>query len=170
MKDRNTGILSSSDRAIAAKSEGKLVFSKLSAWQKQAVKAGVMRSCEWHHTGAAANRTDFYDPLDFSTLLPSDFPPTAIDSYIQSDTSRLRITITYKKLVGGYSQGSKKKYETITVTGLGVRKSDTLITGACGRRLSSNNDLVLLEYKAPKSRTWKEISKKEAESLGYGFI
>ena len=41
-----------------------------------------------------------------------------------------------------------------------------MITGAEGRRLSSNNKEVLYFYKKPRGRKWVEISREDAENLG----
>ena len=169
MKNSYTGLLSRSDNAIKAIESGLLTYSQLSAWQKRAVNAGVVRPCEWHHTSAAANRTDFFDPEQFYDLKPEDYPPIKAERATQGDLSRIRITITYQQMVGGFSRGARKKFETITVTGLDVRKSDNCITGARGGRLDSNNDAVIIEYLLRRCRQWREITKKEAIELGYSF-
>jgi hypothetical protein len=59
--------------------EGKLTYSQLKAWQKRAVDAGKVRSCEWHHTGKYFNETRYYDPDDFAELRAADFPPIKED-------------------------------------------------------------------------------------------
>jgi len=169
MKDRYTGILSLSDRAIKAKEDGLLTFSQLKAWQKRAAAQGAVRPREWHHTSAAANCTDFYDPADFAGLDPADYPPAKAEKSAQADLTRLRITITYERLTSGFSQRARKHYETVTATGLDVRKSDNKIIGAGGRRLNSNNVEAVFEYRAPRSRAWKRITKAEAKGLGYVF-
>jgi hypothetical protein len=169
MKDSYTGILSLSDRAIAAKADGKLTYSQLSAWQKRAVKAEAAWPCEWHHTSGAANRTDFYDLGEFEKLNPANFPAIKAEKAIQADPARLRITISYDKMTGGFSRHARKKFETITVTGLDIRKADNRITGAKGRRLDSKNTSVMLEHLPPKCRNWRAISKQQAEAIGYKF-
>ncbi|WP_304251497.1 hypothetical protein [Limosilactobacillus gastricus] len=62
-------------RSQEAIDEGLLTFSQLKAWQKRAVKANVVKPCEWHHTGKYYNQTYYYDPTDFADLNPKDFPP-----------------------------------------------------------------------------------------------
>jgi hypothetical protein len=167
MKNSLTGILSLSDRAIEAYEEGKTVYSNLAAWQRRAVDKGAVSPCEWHHTSAAANRTNFYALDDFADLNPADFPPAKIDNVEQGDLSRLRITITYKKMIGGFSSRARKKYEEVTVCGLDVRKQDGAITGAGGRRLSSNNTSVVYKYKPPRARKWRQVTLAEIKSMGY---
>ena len=163
------GILIKSDRAILAEECGFKPYSKLSAWQKRAVDEGAVSSREWHHTGAAANRTYYYDPTDFSELNPKDFPVIKENKVQQADLRRLKIEITFDKMVGGFTT-KRKKFEEVVVEGLDVRKKDNFITGACGRRLTSNNKKVKYLYKKPYARSFKEISRDEAYDLGYRFI
>lgn len=162
------GILIKSDRAIEAESCGKVTYSALKAWQKRAVDCARVLPCEWHHTSAAANRTNYYRPEDFEDLDPKDFPPRGKEGINQADLSRLKIVITYNKMISGFSSRNKK-FETITVEGLDVRKKDGKITGANGRRLSSNNISVVYMYKPYRARTWREILRSEAEEAGYVF-
>ena len=69
----NYGILTKSDRAIEAEERGLVTYSNLKAWQKRAVDRGIVRAREWHHTGAAANRTNYYSLEDFEDLNANDF-------------------------------------------------------------------------------------------------
>lgn len=169
MKNSFTGILSKSDRALEAEDRGLVVFSNLSAWQKRAVKAGKVHASEWHHTSAAANRTYYYDLEDFEDLDPQDFPVRKIEKLNQPDLKRVKIQITYQKMIGGFSAGARKRFETVVTTGLDIRKSDNAIIGAGGRRLSSNNDNVEFFYRKPHSRVFKEVQKSELYDLGYKF-
>ncbi|RKW07598.1 MAG: hypothetical protein D8H99_02475 [Streptococcus sp.] len=66
---------SRSERSQQAIDEGLLTKNQLKAWQKRAVEQGVIRPCEWHHTGKYFNKTEYYDPIDFEGLNPKDFPP-----------------------------------------------------------------------------------------------
>ena len=168
MKNRY-GVLTKSNNAIIAEENGLKTYSNLKAWQKRAVDKGTVRAAEWHHTGAAANRTDYYDPEDFADLNPADFPAKKKEKANQADLKRLKIEITFEKMVHGFTT-RHKTFETITVEGLDVRKSDNVITGAGGRRITSNNKEVKYFYKKPRARNFKEITEYEAMQLGYKFI
>ena len=168
MKNRY-GLLTKSDNAIYAEELGKRVYSKLKAWQKRAVDAGVISSCEWHHTSAAANKTFYYDLDDFEELDPKDFPPRKNEKERQADLSRLKIKITFEKMIGGFTSRNYK-FEECTVEGLDVRKKDNVITGAEGRRLSSKNKEVIFLYKKPHGKKFKQITRKEVVDLGYKLI
>ncbi len=163
------GILKKSNRAIEAEEEGKVTYSKLKAWQKRAVDRGVIKPCEWHHTGAAANQTNYYDLAEFEELDKDDFKFIKNETINQPDLSRLKIQIIYDKAVSGFT-GKNIKWEEISVEGLDVRKKDNVITGAKGRRITSNNKKVFYLYKAYRKKKFKKISKSEAENLGYKFI
>lgn len=163
------GILTKSNRAVEAEEKGLVTYTKLTAWQKRAVKAGVVKATEWHHTSAAANRTNYYDLNDFEALDKEMFKDEKKEKTNQADLARLIIEITYQEMVGGFSS-RYKKFKPVTVCGLDVRKKDNIITGAGGRRLSSKNDKVKFLYKKPRARIFQEITKSEAESLGYNFI
>lgn len=163
------GQLTKSDNALLAEERGLVTYSRLTAWQKRAVQAGVVRAAEWHHTSAAANCTNYYNLNDFESLDKDMFKAEKKAKTMQADLSRLKIEITFRKLVGGFTS-RYKKFETVTVSGLDVRKKDDIITGAGGRRLSSNNEQVKFLYKKPRARIFQEITKSEAESLGYNFI
>ena len=163
------GILTKSNRAMAAEEKGLVTYTKLTAWQKRAVKAGVVKATEWHHTSAAANRTNYYDLNDFEALDKKMFKDEKKEKTNQADLARLIIEITYQEMVGGFSS-RYKKFKPVTVSGLDVRKSDNVITGAGGRRLTSKNEKIRFLYKKPRARDFKEITKDEAESLGYNFI
>lgn len=169
MRNQRTGNLTLSDRAIEAKDRGLFTYSELSAWAKRAVDAGAVRRCEWHHTSAAANCTDFYDPADFYDLHAADFPPVKVERAAQSDLSRIRLTIRFDRMVGGFSRRAKPKWESVEARGLDVRKRDNAIIGADGRRLTSNNESVTIEVLPPRCRKWREVSRKEAEAMGYTF-
>lgn len=54
---------SRSERSQQAIDEGLLTKNQLKAWQKRAVEQGVIRPCEWHHTGKYFNKTEYYDPM-----------------------------------------------------------------------------------------------------------
>lgn len=64
----------------------------------------------------------------------------------------------------------RKKFETVEVRGLDIRKKDNMIIGAGGRRLDSNNDSIRFFYKKPRAKAFKEITRTEAIELGYRFI
>lgn len=66
---------SRSFRSQQAINDGLLTKTQLKAWQKRAVDSGVVKSCEWHHTGKFYNKTEYFDPADFLNLNPKDFPP-----------------------------------------------------------------------------------------------
>lgn len=163
------GILVKSDRAIAAEEKGLVTYSKLQAWQKRAVDRGVVRAREWHHTSGAANKTNYYNLADFEDLDSKDFQAVKKESADQADLNRLEIVITYQKMVGGFSS-RRKKFESVEVRGLDIRKKDNIIIGAGGRRLDSNNDSIRFFYKKPRAKAFKEITKTEAIELGYRFI
>ncbi len=164
------GVLTKSDRAIRAEENGLVTFSKLSAWQKRAVKAGRVIASEWHHTGASANETNYYDLEDFEELNKDDFKPEKIEKETQGDLKRLKIKVVYDEMVGGFTRGARKKFETVEKEGLDVRKKDNVIFGADGRRLDSNNKSIKFLYKKPYAKKWKEISLKEVIELGYKLI
>lgn len=168
MKNQN-GILIKSDRAIEAERNGLLTYRKLKPWQKRAVDRGVVIAREWHHTSGAANRTNYYSPADFENLDQDNFKARKAEVQNQADLNRLKIQITFQKMKSGFSS-KRKTFETVTVEGLDVRKSDNKITGAEGRRLDSKNDSVKFLYKKPRARSFKEITKTEAKELGYAFI
>ena len=169
-KNSMTGLLTISDRGLAAKEIGRVTYSELSAWQKRAVDAGAVRRCEWHHTGAAANPTSFYDLEDFAALDANDYPVVKKEAVPQADTSRLKIYITFDRMIGGYTRKARSKFETVTTDGsVDIRKSDNCIIGSQGRRLSSNNKQLRLEYLPPRGRKWREITRKEAVDIGYTF-
>ena len=163
------GVLTKSNNALVAEERGLITYSKLTAWQKRAVRAGAVQAAEWHHTSAAANRTNYYSLTDFESLDKEMFKASKEEKLKQADLSRLQIEITYQEMVGGFSS-RYKKFKPVTVCGLDVRKKDNIITGAGGRRLSSKNDKVKFLYKKPRTRIFQEITKEEAESLGYSFI
>lgn len=163
------GILVKSDRAIAAEEKGLVTYSKLQAWQKRAVDRGFVRAREWHHTSGTANKTNYYDLTDFDDLNSEDFKSVKTENTNQADLSRLEIAITYQKMVGGFSS-KRKKFETVEVRGLDIRKKDNMIIGAGGRRLDSNNDSIRFFYKKPRAKAFKEITREEAIDLGYKFI
>lgn len=73
-------------------------------------------------------------------------------------------------MIGGFTRGARKKFETVTKEGLDVRKKDNVIFGADGRRLDSNNKTITFLYKKPYAKKWKEISLKEVTALGYKLI
>ncbi len=162
------GVLTKSNNAIKAEEMGLLTFSKLNAWQKRAVLAGVVQPREWHHTGAAANKTNYYSLEDFKALNKNNFKPEKAQKKQQPDFNRLKIQICFDKLVSGFTS-RRKNFETVTVEGLDVRKKDNVIIGACGRRLSSNNTSVKFFYRGFKKKNFTEISKEEAIGLGYIF-
>ncbi|MBB4071638.1 hypothetical protein [Canibacter oris] len=164
------GVLTKSDRAITAEEDGLLTYSRLDAWQKRAVKAGAVLPCEWHHTGAAANKTNYYDPEDFAELNPADFPAVKVAPVVNGDLNRLRISISYKTMVGGFTRHATSKWETIEIVMAEPQtRKDGYITGADGRRLRSNNESVTFHYKAPRARKFRKITLAEAEQLGYRF-
>lgn len=163
------GVLTKSNNALVAEERGLITYSKLTAWQKRAVRAGAVQAAEWHHTSAAANRTNYYSLTDFESLNKEMFKAEKKEKTNQADLARLIIEITYKEMVGGFSS-KYKKFQSATVSGLDVRKSDNVITGAGGRRLTSKNEKVRFLYKKPRARIFQEITKSEAESLGYNFI
>ncbi|KXB52946.1 hypothetical protein HMPREF3190_00751 [Umbribacter vaginalis] len=162
------GILTKSDRAISAEMAGAVTYSNLSAWQKRAVDACAVISHEWHHTGAAANCTDYYYQDQFKHLNPADFPPVKPTKAQQPDLKRLRIRIVYDQMVGGFTR-KHPRWAEFVAEGLDVRKKDNFIIGAQGRRLSSNNKEVTYLYKRPRARKFVEITYKEARELGYKF-
>lgn len=164
------GVLTKSDRAIEAEEKGLVTFSKLCAWQKRAVECGRVRACEWHHTGACANKTYYYDLEDFEELNKDDFKPEKIEKEVQGDLKRLKIKVVYDEMVGGFTRGARKKFETVEKEGLDIRKKDNVIFGADGRRLDSNNKTIKFLYKKPYAKKWKEISLKEVKELGYKLI
>lgn len=163
------GILIKSDRALEAERAGLVTYSKLNAWQKRAVDEGAVLASEWHHTSAAANITYYYDLEKFDKLNSKDFPAKKEDKVVQGDLKRLKIIITFSKMVGNFTT-AHKKFETFTVEGLDIRKRDNVIIGADGRRLNSNNESITYLYKGYRCKKYKVISKKEAEQLGYKFI
>lgn len=165
----NYGILTKSNRAIEAEEKGLVIYSDLKAWQKRAVDRGVVRAREWHHTGAAANRTNYYSLEDFEDLNANDFKAEKKVIAEQPDLKRLKFEITYKKAISGFSS-KYRKFETVTVEGLDVRKKDNIITGAGGRRLDSRNEEIKVFYKKPYAKKWQEITLKEAKEIGYRFI
>lgn len=65
-----------SERSQEAIESGLVTKSQLKAWQKRAVEQGVVRPCEWHHTGKYYNKTQYFDLKDFEGLNPKDFPKT----------------------------------------------------------------------------------------------
>lgn len=64
-----------SNNAVDAEDRGLLKKSQLSAWQKRAIDVGAVSAKEWHHTSKFFNKTNYYDPADFDSLDPHDFPP-----------------------------------------------------------------------------------------------
>lgn len=164
------GVLTKSDRAIEAEEKGLVTFSKLCAWQKRAVECGRVTASEWHHTGACANETYYYDLENFEDLNKADFMPEKIKKEVQGDLKRLKIKIVYDEMVGGFTRGARKKFETVEKEGLDIRKKDNVIFGADGRRLDSNNKTIKFLYKKPYAKKWKEISLKEVKELGYKLI
>lgn len=165
----NYGILTKSNRAIEAEEKGLVTYSNLKAWQKRAVDRGIVRAREWHHTGAAANKTNYYSLEDFEELNANDFKAAKKVIAEQPDLKRLKLEITYKKVIGGFSS-KYRKFETVTVEGLDIRKKDNVITGAGGRRLDSRNKEVKFFYKKPYAKKWQEITLEEAKEIGYRFI
>ena len=163
------GQLTKSDNALLAEERGLVTYSRLTAWQKRAVQAGVVRAAEWHHTSAAANCTNYYNLNDFESLDKDMFKAEKKAKTMQADLSRLQIEITYREMVGGFTS-RHKKFKTTTVSGLDVRKSDNAIIGAGGRRLTSKNEKITFFYKKPRARAFIEVTKEEAEALGYRFI
>ena len=152
------GILTKSNRAIEAESNGLLPYSKLKAWQKRAVDRGAVIAREWHHTSGAANRTNYYNPTDFEALDSNMYKPEKAEVQQQSDLNRLKIQITFDKMKSGFSS-KRKQFEEVTVEGLDIRKSDNVIIGAGGRRLDSNNNSVTFFYKKPYAKKIKELTK-----------
>lgn len=169
MKNRY-GVLTKSNRAIEAEERGLVTFSKLLAWQKQAVRAGFVFPSEWHHTSGAANKTYYYDLEAFDELNAEDFKPEKVEKAKQPDLSKVKIKIVYDKMVGGFTRGARKKFEEIEVEGLDVRQKDNVITGAGGRRLSSHNSLVKFFYQTDTNSDWQEVSYNYLSKLGYKFI
>lgn len=165
------GILTKSDNAFYAEASGKSNYSNLpKEWMKRAVKAGAVVPCEWHHTSAAANETDYYDLEDFEKLNESDFPIIKVKKHKQPNLNKIKIKITYQKMVKGFSNRARRKtFTTFYAYGLDVRKSDNLIIGAGGRRLTSNNDCVKYFFKKNGSSEFVEISKPELIKKGYLF-
>ena len=163
------GILKKSDRALEAEARGLVTYSQLKKWQQRAVDRGAVRAREWHHTSGAANKTNYYDLADFEDLNSEDFKAIKKENINQADLNRLEIVITYQKMVGGFSS-RRKKFESVEVRGLDIRKKDNIIIGAGGRRLDSNNDSIKFFYKKPRARAFKEISRVEAIEIGYKFI
>lgn len=164
------GVLTKSNRAIEAEKRGLVTFSNLKAWEKRAVLKGYVEASEWHHTSSAANKTYYYNLKDFLDLNKDDFKPEKIKKEVQADLTRLKIKIVYDEMIGGFTRGARKKFETVTKEGLDVRKKDNVIFGADGRRLDSNNKTITFLYKKPYAKKWKEISLKEVTALGYKLI
>ena len=164
------GILTKSDNALLAEERGLVTYSRLAAWQKRAVDRFAVVPREWHHTGAAANRTDYYSPADFEHLDPADFPPVKVEKVDQPDVNRVRVTICFNEAVGGFSRNARMKWEERTVSGTpDVRKKDGRITGVEGRRLDSRNEWVRFEYLPPRCRKWRTVTRSELVELGYRF-
>ena len=163
------GVLTKSNNALVAEERGLITYSKLTAWQKRAVRAGAVQAAEWHHTSAAANHTNYYSLTDFESLDKEMFKASKEEKLKQADLNRLKIEITYQEMIGGFT-ARYKKFRTTTVSGLDVRKSDNVITGAGGRRLTSKNEKIRFLYKKPRARDFKEITKDEVVELGYSFI
>ena len=63
---------SMSRRAEQAYDEGKLTYSKLPAWAKRAVDAGLATTTEWHHTSSYGNQTPFYNIGQFDILTDAE--------------------------------------------------------------------------------------------------
>ena len=162
------GVLIKSDRALAAEEAGKVTYSKLRAWQKRAVDAGAVMPREWHHTSGAANETDYYDPTDFITLNPADYPPVKIAPAAGVDYTRLRITIRWRVMVSGFTRHAKSEWADREILhGVSDIRKDGRILGTGGRKLSSKNEEVIFYYLPPRCRKWREITFKELCALGY---
>lgn len=97
---------SRSERSQQAIDEGLVTKNQLKAWQKRAVEQGVIRPCEWHHTGKYFNKTEYYDPIDFEGLNPKDFPPTKKEKIAEKQVWYVLVsaewggTKRFRKIVG----------------------------------------------------------------------
>lgn len=97
---------SRSERSQQAIDEGLLTKNQLKAWQKRAVEQGVIRPCEWHHTGKYFNKTEYYDPIDFEGLNPKDFPPAKKEKIAEKQVWYVLVsaewggTKRFRKIVG----------------------------------------------------------------------
>ena len=63
---------SMSRRAAQAYDDGELTYSKLPAWAKRMVDAGLAKTNEWHHTSSYGNETPFYNVQQFFERIPKE--------------------------------------------------------------------------------------------------
>lgn len=114
-------------------------------------------------------RKDYYD----EPIYKKSYVAKAISrldkhgKFIQPDLSRLKIEITYMKIVK-----SGKWFSELpeTDTGMKIRKKDNAIIGTDSRRISSNNVRIKLLYKKPRGRIFREITPEQAFDLGYCIV
>ncbi|QDY87725.1 hypothetical protein [Mycoplasma anserisalpingitidis] len=165
------GYLTKSDNAILAEERGLKTLSNLPyEWMKRAVRAGAVEPTEWHHTSAAANKTYYYNLRDFWNLKESDFPAIK-NKFNQPNLNKIKIKITYQKMVKGFSNRARRKtFDTFYAEGLDIRKSDNVIIGAGGRKLTSKNDEVEFFYKKKGSTRFTKIKKADLIKKGYKFV
>lgn len=147
-----------------------LPYSKLSAWQKRAIKQKYVMPFEWHHTGKYARRTAYYSLKDFTKLKKDDFKAKKVVKVQQPDLSRLEIHIFYEKAYDRIIRHAREGQYVYDIVGLDIRKKDNMIIGAGGRRLDSDNYAVRFLYKDINTNSWQDISKEEVEKLGYKMI
>lgn len=169
MKNKYNQLLKSDNALIAEELFNLVPFHKLKAWQQRAVKEESIRYKEWHHCGVNAKKVYYYDLADFENLDPKNYPAEKITKEEQPDLKRVKILIKYDEMVGGFTS-KYKRFEEVEKEGLDIRKKDNVITGAAGRRLDSNNKDIKYFYKGFKCKTFKEVTKRYLEDLGYKFI
>lgn len=155
------------------------------------------RRTSWHHTSRCYNETDFYSldehMLERLAIMPNETKEKEKQEEAQYilnrfkkekeeekeekkaamslNMKRLKLEISYDEYVSGrYSSRGRWVFDEKVVKGYpDVRKKDGKIIGVEGRRLSSNNNYVKYFYLPPRCRKWREISRREAEDLGYQF-
>ena len=97
---------SRSIRSQQAINDGLVTKTQLKAWQKRAVDSGAVKSCEWHHTGKFYNKTEYFNPADFSSLNPKDFPPVKKEKLAEKEVWYVLVsaewggTKRFRKIVG----------------------------------------------------------------------
>jgi hypothetical protein len=122
-----------------AREEGKLIYSELKAWQKRAVDAGAVRTCEWHHTGKYFNETNYYDPDSFAELDPADYP-----SIKKKAPEEKAVTVEYAYWTGSRKH-SHRNTDKIAATQRGTWLFGDFADGCKKKQALGNNILKIIE-------------------------
>lgn len=150
------GILTKSNRALMAESRGLVTKSQAPAWLKRSIEYGKALPVEWHHTGAAANRTYYYSTEESQRLTKEEeieLKSRKAAKVVIEDANRYYGW--FDEMIGGYSRGARAKWERTFFTGA-VRDGKWLVLRD-GQRKLANGKHVTMMVQDGRTRDYREF-------------